>query len=318
MKRKEFLQATSLLPFLYNSNKESLTFKRKFSNIRFGICADLHQDIIHDAPVRLKSFINEMNTEGVDFIIQLGDFCIPYEKNKIIVDIWKQFNGPKFHVIGNHDLDGNNTKEELIKFWDAMGIYYSFDIKGYHCIVLDSNDPNPSGFSNEQLLWLESDLKKTKLPTLVFAHYGLDNDRVTVNAMKVRYILERANEEAGFRMVQLVFSGHYHCDYYNCINDIHYIQINSMSYHYMGPRYPANSYDSSILSSHPKIREVAPYRDPLWALIEISEKGKMTMHGKVSQFVGPTPRERGKSRIDDIYPGVPFISNRNIKLGVDV
>jgi len=58
-----------------------------------GICADLHQDIIYDAPRRLQAFIDEMNELKPDFIIQLEDFCTPKIENKIIMDIWDQFTG---------------------------------------------------------------------------------------------------------------------------------------------------------------------------------------------------------------------------------
>jgi len=293
----------------------------QFPNIKFGICADLHQDIMHDGPERLQAFITEMNKKKVDFIIQMGDFCRPYDYNKIILDIWKQFKGPNYHVIGNHDTDGGFTRDQVVEYWGAKGKYYSFDLKGYHFIVLDGNEGTrtatrryPSMFSLEQLEWLEKDLETAKLPVMVFVHQGLDNDGGVENAMKVRYILEQANLKAKTKKVHLVFSGHHHCDYYNVINGIHYIQINSMSYHFMGKKYMKPSYSEDILQKHPKLLETTPYKDPLWATIEVQANGNFTMTGKKSQFVGPSPRERGKNRLDDIYPGVSFISDHKFNL----
>ena len=47
--------------------------------LRFGLCADVHKDIMHDADSRLKAFIDDAKDKDLDFIIQLGDFCRPYD-----------------------------------------------------------------------------------------------------------------------------------------------------------------------------------------------------------------------------------------------
>ena len=44
-----------------------------YPSIRIGICADLHQDIMHDGPERLTTFLEAMTVQRPDFIIQLGD-----------------------------------------------------------------------------------------------------------------------------------------------------------------------------------------------------------------------------------------------------
>ena len=161
---------------LENSKKKSL---------RFGICADVHKDVMHDADLRLKAFVEEASKKDLDFIIQLGDFCRPYDYNQNFMSIWNSYSGKKYHVLGNHDMDGGFSREQVVKFWNAIGRNYSFDCRGYHFIVLDGNDKDPSpdqpsGYSRfigkEQLKWLEDDLEKTKLPTIIFSHQGLDND----------------------------------------------------------------------------------------------------------------------------------------------
>ena len=85
--------------------------------VRFGICADVHKDVMHDADARLKTFINRMNKENVDFIIQLGDFCRPYDYNRGFLGIWNEFKGSRYQVLGNHDTDGGFTREQTLKFW---------------------------------------------------------------------------------------------------------------------------------------------------------------------------------------------------------
>jgi len=71
----------------------SWSFGQEKENLRFAICTDVHQDIIHDAPDRIKTFIKAAQKEKVDFIIQLGDFCFPIEENKSFLKIWNSFPG---------------------------------------------------------------------------------------------------------------------------------------------------------------------------------------------------------------------------------
>jgi len=72
--------------------------------VRIGIVADVHQDIIHDGYARMRYFIEDMNIRKPDFIIQLGDFVMPRKRNQPFLDAWNEFDGPGYHVLGNHDM----------------------------------------------------------------------------------------------------------------------------------------------------------------------------------------------------------------------
>ncbi len=37
-------------------------------------------------------------------------------------------------------MDGGFTREQTIEYWGMPTKYYSFDMKGYHFIILDGND----------------------------------------------------------------------------------------------------------------------------------------------------------------------------------
>ena len=52
---------------LLPKKKINLT-ENKNKLLRFGICADIHKDVIHDADVRLSSFIEEAQKKELDFI----------------------------------------------------------------------------------------------------------------------------------------------------------------------------------------------------------------------------------------------------------
>ncbi len=325
-KRRDFIKTLSMgggaLMLPHQLSSKDLDQGKQ--SLRFGICADLHKDIMHDADARLQAFINASLERDLDFIIQLGDFCRPYDYNLDLMSIWNSYPGKRYHVIGNHDMDGGFTREQVVKYWDAIGTYYSFDCKGFHFIVLDGNDEDSSpdrssGYARfigeEQLEWLEEDLDKTKLPTFVFCHQGLDNDLGGIyNATKSRLVLERANERAGINKVKVVFSGHHHQDYHNVINGIHYIQINSMSYQWLGEKYQYIRYGKEVDKGHPWIKYTAPYKDPIWAFAEITSHGTFRLDGMSTEFVGPSPEKLGMNKYEYGFPNLPQISDRKIRL----
>jgi len=301
-------------PKAYNAGKKSIT-------ARIGICTDLHQDIIYDAPRRIQAFIDEMIVLKPDFIIQLGDFCTPKMENKIIMDIWNKFEGPKYHVIGNHDTDCGFTHDDVVNFWGAKDKYYSFNQHGYHFIVLNGNEKGNgyAGYartiSETQRNWLEKDIADTNLPVIVFCHQPLDNDIGGIDqANWVRTIFDRANQTAGHTKVKLVISGHHHLDWCNVYNGVHYLQINSMSYQWMGDSFQHAHYSNDIESAHPSIKYTAPYKDPIWAMLTIYSDGTIEVKGKKTEFLSPSPKDLQSPKYHLGYTDVPYISDRVLRV----
>ena len=295
--------------------------KHKPRTIRFGLCADVHKDIIHDADTRLKIFIDRMNREKVDFIMQLGDFCRPYDYNQDFLDIWNQFEGPRYHVLGNHDTDGGFTREQTLEFWWAKEKYYSFDLDGYHFIVLDGNDKKEQGPASgypryivkQQAEWLKGDLAKTNSPTFIFSHQSIENTGGVENGQAIRSILEEANRKADFRKVVACFSGHHHADYYTVIEDIYYIQINSMSYEWLGADYRHVRFSKAIEEVHPWVSYTAPYKDALYAIVTIRSNGTIEIDGIRSEWIQPSPSELGVPEPKEIDKSTPGISSRVLR-----
>lgn len=73
--------------------------------VKFAVFTDLHHDVIPDGLERIEKFMMRAREAEVDFIIELGDFCLPCDKNKRLLSIFNGFNKPHYHVIGNHDTD---------------------------------------------------------------------------------------------------------------------------------------------------------------------------------------------------------------------
>ena len=215
--RRVFLQQTSLLsassvifPLLSESARDPLSSARP---LRFGVIADVHKDVMHDADQRLAAFVERATEAKVDFIIQMGDFCVPKAENQGFMDIWRRWKGPNYHVIGNHDTDGGYSREQTVAYYNMPSRYYSFEEGDFHFVVLDGNDrpaDHVSGYpcyiNAEQQAWLKEDLSATTRPTLVMVHQSLERpeDGGVQNGEAVRRILE-ANQEAGFQRCSLAF-----------------------------------------------------------------------------------------------------------------
>jgi predicted phosphodiesterase len=201
---------------------------------------------------KMNECIDRMNQENLDFVIELGDFkdqdAIPNETNtlKYLSDIesaFQKFDGSTYHVLGNHDMDGI-SKTQFLERVENSNIprtesYYSFNLKGIHFVVLDGNftkdgkDYDHGNFSwddakisDNQIKWLNEDLKSNKLPAIVFIHQMLDDSKdvkqAVQNATEVRQILEQSGK------VLCVFQGHVHEERYNLINGIHYYSVNAV------------------------------------------------------------------------------------------
>ena len=291
--------------------------------VRFGLCADVHKDIMHDADQRLQRFVDHMSQQKVDFVVQLGDFCRPYARNDGFMKIWRSFEGPGYHVLGNHDMDGGFTRAQTVAYFQAPARYYAFAQAGFQFIVLDGNDntdPPQSGYARyigaEQQQWLRRQLEETDLPTVIFSHQSIEDEGGIANAKTIRRILEDANRAAGRTKVIACFSGHHHIDYDRLINGIHYVQINSMSYFWVGGDYQHVRYSDEIDKEYPWIKYTVPYRDPLFALVTVKADGTIRIEGRQSEWVGPTPAELGYSR-EQMDRIVPRIASRRLEAAVE-
>lgn len=319
--RRLFMKTTALAGTALILPLEVLSSAIRKETIAFGLIADVHKDVMHDAEERLQEFIDVASEKDLDFIMQLGDFCRPYGYNEGFLNIFNGYNGDKYHVLGNHDMDGGFSRDQTRAFWNMPKNYYSFDKKGIHFIVLDGNDPNPSPWSgynryigDAQKEWLIKDLEQTNNPTIIFSHQSLELEYDGIANMKeIRGILERANRTAGFKKVLCCINGHTHTDYATQINDIYYVQINSASYRWVGGDHKVVRYSKEIDEKFEWIKYTIPYRDPLYTFVKIKHN-KIIIEPKITEFVGPGPREMNLPESLPNDPIVPSISKYELEI----
>ncbi len=320
MKRRNFILKALKGSILTSIPLSLSSFNLKNNKLNIGIVADVHQDIIHDGVSRLSLFISEMKKRKPDFIIQLGDFSLPREQNQLFIDKWNSFNGPKYHVLGNHDMkDFGYKKEETMRWWKMQKRYYSFDLNGFHFIVLDGNDENPKPWNGyqryigtKQQLWLKDDLKKTLKPTILFSHQSLEAKGGVANREEIRTIIENYTTKSGHPKVVACLSGHHHTDYLKSINKIPYIQINSMSYKWVGDQYKYTRFSKQIEKAFPNLDKTCPYKEPLYTVLTLdAEQEVLHLEGKKTSFINPTPSEL---KIPGAEKMSPTITERNLKI----
>lgn len=228
--------------------------------LRFGMISDVHyadresagNRFYRQSLAKMKEAIDRLNQEKIDFVIELGDFkdqdITPDEARTLtyleaIEKAFQQFDGPTYHVLGNHDMD-SLSKQQFLARVENTGIsktasYYSFNKNGLHFVVLDGNFTkdgvsydrgnfswDEANIPKDELEWLKNDLKQNQLPAIVFIHQMLDESKnakqAVQNAPEVRQILEQSEK------VICVLQGHVHEERYNHINGIHYYSVNAM------------------------------------------------------------------------------------------
>jgi 3',5'-cyclic AMP phosphodiesterase CpdA len=260
-RRKFVLNTTTLLASLPFSGN-ILAAGKKYKPMRFGILTDIHYAELtprnnryyHEALGKTTECVEFMNQQKVEFLLENGDLK---DQGKTVEETLgfldtieselQKFNGPLYHVLGNHDAD-NISKAQFLSRIKNTGFseslaYYSFDKGSWHFVVLDANymangvsydsgnfDWTDCHVSADQLEWLKKDLKKNNKPTIIFIHQQLDDISYPVehrvhcpnNSAEVRAILEASGN------VPLVFQGHYHNGGFHTINGINYYTLSSI------------------------------------------------------------------------------------------
>ena len=273
MRRKEFIQylSSGILLLAVGRLPQAQAAPRR--TLRFGVLTDTHYADRPTAGTRhyadslqkVDEAIEAFNRAKVDFVIELGDLKDMDAKGTpeltlryldSIEQRLQRFDGPLYHVLGNHDMDCI-TKEEFLAHTSNAGrangrAYYSFEAQGVRCIVLDANfnaDMTPYSRGNfdwrvaniptEQLDWLDGELTRhRRQPTIIFLHQMLDSfsdinkDLCVKNADKAVEIIERHEQ------VLAVIQGHHHPGHYSFRRGVHYLTLQGM----IEQAAPTNSY----------------------------------------------------------------------------
>jgi 3',5'-cyclic AMP phosphodiesterase CpdA len=228
------------------------------SLLSIALVADLHYAPItvgnrycSESLTKLKAAVDVFQERHLDLVVCLGDVIDESETIegslscvRDVVQALDVLPAEKHYVLGNHDVS-ELTKAQFLAAVGAESSCYSFDCRGVHIVILDSNfNPDGTPFApgnlewndawvgEEQICWLREDLAGAgERPTLVFCHANLDhrvrengelNGHIVKDAAKVREVLEAAGN------VKAVIQGHDHAGNQSTINGIPYIVLRGM------------------------------------------------------------------------------------------
>ena len=232
--------------------------------VRFGMVTDLHYADIDPDPVsrgvvgwryyresrrKLDEAVAVFNARRVDFAIELGDFKDDTHGEEgtlrhldSIEATFAKFDGPRYHVTGNHDLDCI-TPAQFYARTPNDGVrsetgYYSFVAGGVTFIVLNAtyradgmhwsrqNVWNDANVPPVEMTWLKERLAAAEGHVYVFCHQRLEDSaergHIVKNAAAVRALFEASGKVKG------VFTGHQHMGGENVVNGIPYYSLRAL------------------------------------------------------------------------------------------
>ncbi|PZE22225.1 phosphatase [Paenibacillus xerothermodurans] len=240
--------------------------REKNPSFQFGLIADVqycdcdtnNTRFYRESPGKLAEAAKLFNKHDLAFTIQLGDIidrdAASFEK---IVPMYNQINGPKYHVLGNHDFPVASDK--VVGLLGMTKQYYDFSRDGWRFVVLDTNDistyanaegttkhkraqdvydvlkwagaPNAEtwngGLGSEQMDWLRGVLQRSAQAgekVVVIGHMPIypKNMHNVWNDEAVRQLLESSPNVVAY------FNGHNHEGNYERKNGIHYVNFQGM------------------------------------------------------------------------------------------
>jgi Icc protein len=224
--------------------------------MRFALISDVHlgpsashqgklRKLTHLSEQLVAGFVRRMRDEiNPDLVINLGDVVEDESAEKDrerygrFVSMLREIGKPVLHVAGNHDTI-NLTVEELCAMWgNASEVPYSRDHDAIHFSVLRTIEHRGERIElpKEQIRWLEQDLAKTTLPSIVLMHHPASEMRLegnrwfekrphlcrVVERRAVREVIEKSGK------VIAVFNGHVHWNHFDVIAGIPYVTLQSL------------------------------------------------------------------------------------------
>jgi len=183
------IQGGVLKSFALDSQTGSAMDPQTASAFNFVQISDSHMGFNKpanpDVIATLKTAVDKINAlpQPPEFILHTGDIShlSSPEQFDTVDQILKAANREVFVVPGEHDVlndDGKMFRERYAKTAKGSG-WYSFDKNGVHFVglvnVMNLKAGGLGTLGNEQLEWLEDDVKhlKSSTPIVVFAHIPL-------------------------------------------------------------------------------------------------------------------------------------------------
>ena len=271
--RRDFLKvsAVSMAGVFGGCSQQMSNTENEEPILRIGVVADIqyadrdpvpqYNSYYRPSIPKFEEFVDKMNSESLDFVIQLGDFADrdvkSYDK---LLPIWNKLKVPKRSVIGNHDMEAAGSYPVVLEKLGLEKPYYDFVVKNWRFIVIDTNDigvlgskegdprrekalryielmeelgyPNArvwnSTVSDEQVEWVRSRLELANSngeSAIVFGHHTIVSNEPGLDIWNPGRLIKCFRDNESFKAY---ICGHHHEGSFVKINDDHYLTMNAM------------------------------------------------------------------------------------------
>ena len=314
--RRSFLGGAALAAAGFAAKDSGAASGGKSGRVKFCVFADIHYTpgtFPNSTKEWLGRIIDHAKAEKCDFIIHCGDFTSSPARETDYIKFYNECGLPAYHVIGNHDDDGN-AHEETLKAYGMECGHYFFDRNGFRFVIADPNyikygDGRIVHYSRgnyfkknsaagdvigvmppEQLVWLKETIEKSPYPCIVFSHQSFERPTggACHNFKEVLAIFDDANRRSPGK-VRLAINGHHHRDFLRTLNNVVFFDLNSANYDWIGNRahdkYPKEYIEKNKL--RPRKGGKYPFLawdDPIHAIVTMDADGLIKIDGMESKF----------------------------------
>jgi len=251
--RRKFMQGTAASMLAGPAICQASTVKsfrvKKYEPFSFVVMADpqLFMNGETFSTNRLIRAVSHLNQLLPPFVIVCGDLTdrayydpAVIHETEVYFDKFSQMNSliKRYDVAGNHDIGTPPTYGSIAWYEQRFApIWYSFIYRNNLFIILESdllkNSSNIEALANQQMAWLEDELKKSLQNIMLFMHHPLCLSSVTeaeqyfnIGPVKRQEILGLCHQYN----VKAVFNGHYHNTAYVNDNGLEIITSTASSY----------------------------------------------------------------------------------------
>ena len=234
--------------------------------MKIAIITDIHhgpkshtKETGWDGMATMEAFVEHANAIGADLLLDLGDHisdtdhATDVRAATEVAQTIGQFKGPRYHVVGNHDVTNLSIGDNEDIFGQSMQSQV-FDIGAARLILWqpDVNIGLPGGFApaGDALPWLIETLNADTKPAIIATHVPLSghsqigNFYFQNNAQYSTYPdhaeVRRAVEATGNAAMWL--AGHVHWNTVTPVGGIHHVTIQSMSERFTTSPASANAF----------------------------------------------------------------------------
>ena len=288
-------------------------------SVTFSVFADLHwrEGDWSGCEARLDAIFDRAVRSKAEFVIHCGDFCHDVAAARGMIAKYAAAPLPAYHVMGNHEFECSNSLEEVLEAFSLPRNYYSFDVRGFRFVALDSNyHHGPDGvlkhyadesvwskchqdemlLSQEQVEFLLDAIRTAPGPVCIFSHARFQYAPGMRGIGHSREILSRAEEARAGRPL-LWFNGHHHRNQLLVRDGMAFLDVNTTTSSWTDT--PHHAYPPELMAQCPTACHSLLNAVPVHAIVHLTMDGEVEIEGmKGAHFMGITPESLGLDTTD--------------------